>query len=471
MNILKKTKIVVSMGPVTDSSSIMAKLLRSGMNVARLNFSHGDHNEHQTRLENLKSASKKTNIPVAILQDLGGPKIRTGDFENGGITLKKGQTFTFYAEKIAGNQEKCFLSYTNLWQEVKRGQILFLDDGKKTLQVISTKKGEVRCKVLAGGAIKSRRGMNIPGVRLKNIQALTPKDKQDLEFGIKNKVDFFALSFVQDAKDIRQLRTILKKRGSSAHIIAKIETASAIEHIEEIIQETDGIMVARGDLAVEIPPQDVPLIQKDIIAKCNKAGKPVIVATQMLASMVSSPRPSRAEVSDVANSILDGADAVMLSDETTIGEYPTEAVAMMTSIAQKIEASFPFREYRRRMIRCEVDDAISHSALEVAEEIGARYIIALTESGRTARLISRFRPHQPIIVLSPHKQTLSQSLVNYGCYPHEVPSFPGITQATQLVKKMLTSKRLAKKGDAIVIVAGMPFGKSGATNMILAEKM
>jgi pyruvate kinase len=471
MNILKKTKIVVSVGPNTSTLSILSELLQSGMNVVRLNFSHGDHKEHQEKFSMLKKASKKTGIPCAVLQDLGGPKIRTGDFEDGQVTLTKGQTFTFVTKKIPGTSQKCFISYTNLPNEVRRGQIIYLDDGKKSLQVVSTTKDEVRCKVLAGGTMKSRRGVNIPGIRLKNIEALTPKDKKDLEFGIKNDVDFFALSFVQDEKDILQLRNILKRKKSSAKIIAKIETTSAVENIDSIIQETDGIMVARGDLAVEIPPQDVPLIQKDIIAKCNRAGKPVIVATQMLASMVSSPRPSRAEVSDVANSILDGADAIMLSDETTIGDYPEEAVQMMTSIAQKTESHFLYGGHRNKIMRCEIADAVSHSAITLADETGATHIVALTESGNSARMISRFRPKQPIIAISPNKKTQSQILLSYGCYAFEAKASNNIEEVSTNIKQLLTSKKLAKKGDIFILVAGIPFGSSGGTNTIMAQKV
>ncbi|NCU41283.1 MAG: pyruvate kinase [Candidatus Moranbacteria bacterium] len=469
---IKKTKIVVSLGPVSQETSVMTKLLRAGMNVARLNFSHGNHEEHQERLNNLRQASKQTHIPVAILQDLGGPKIRTGDFENGEIMLKKGSFFTFSSKKIQGTPEKCFISYTDLWKEVKKGQIIFLDDGKKSLQVISVKKEEVYCKVIAGGIIKSRRGVNIPNIQLKKISSLTAKDKKDLEFGIKNNVDFFALSFVQNAKDIQQLRSILNKRNSSAHIIAKIETTSAVKNIDEIIQESDGIMIARGDLAVEIPPQDVPLIQKEIITKCNRIGKPVIVATQMLASMVSSPRPSRAEVSDVANSILDGADAIMLSDETTIGEYPVETVSIMKAIAEKIEETFlSNKNYRKEILRYEIDDAVSHSAIKVAEETGARHIIALTESGRTARLLSRFRPTQSIIVLSPHEQTRTQILLNYGCVSYDTKPFSDVFEALDAIRQSLVKYRIAKKGEVFILVAGIPFGKSGATNTIMVQKI
>ena len=466
-----KTKIVVSLGPASEKPSTLTKLLLSGMNVCRLNFSHGNAEEHEKRLICLREASQKTGIPVAVLQDLGGPKIRTGDFEHGQITLKKGQTFTFVTKKILGNEQSCFISYTNLPNEVKRGQVIFLDDGKKSLQVLSTKKDEIQCKVLTGGVIKSRRGVNIPGVRLKNITALTEKDRDDVLFAIENCVDFVALSFVQDAQDVKDLREILNLHASSAKIIAKIETSSAINHIDEIIEVCDGIMVARGDLAVEIPAEEVPIIQKEIITKCNQLGKPVIVATQMLLSMVSSPRPSRAEVSDVANSILDGADAVMLSDETTIGEYVTESVSMMASIARHTEKHLVPKEYHRRTMYCSIDDAISHSALEVAEEIDAKFIVALTESGRTARLISRFRPRQPIFTFSPNAHTRTQTLLSYGCFSYEAPSSQNIEDIIHSISDFLKTKRLAKKGEVFVLVAGIPFGKSGSTNMILAQKI
>ncbi|QQS61306.1 MAG: pyruvate kinase [Candidatus Moraniibacteriota bacterium] len=466
-----KTKIVVSLGPVSEKPVMLTKLLRAGMNVCRLNFSHGDAEEHQGRLKNLREASKKTSIPVAVLQDLGGPKIRTGEFENGEVILKKGETLTFVSEKILGTKNRCFLSYTDLWKEVKKGQVIYLDDGKKSLQVVTIGKNEVTCKILSGGLIRNRRGVNIPGVRLKKVTALTEKDKKDVLFGIENKLDYIALSFVQDAQDIEDLRVVLDRKKSSAKIIAKIETSSAIQHIDEIIQSADGIMVARGDLAVEIPAEEVPLIQKEIIAKCNQAGKPVIVATQMLLSMVSSPRPSRAEVNDIANSILDGADAIMLSDETTIGEYPEESVLMMKSIADHIEKNLTPKEYLRRTDYCNINDAISHSALEVAEEVHARFIIAFTESGRTANMISRFRPRQPILTFSPNEQTRTQTLLSFGCFAYESPSYKNIEEVIKFIREFLITKRLAKKGEAFVLVAGIPFGQTGATNMILAKKV
>ncbi len=336
MNLGKKTKIVCTIGPATESVEKLTALVNAGMNVMRLNFSHGDFAEHQNRVDNIKTVREKTGKTVAVMQDLAGPKIRIGEFENGSITLKPGQTFTLTTEAMMGNEKKVFVNYPLLPKEVKVGGFILVHDGKLKLQITAIKGKEVTTKVIIGGTIKGKRGVNLPGAYL-SISSITEKDRKDVEFGIKNKMDYIALSFVRRPSDITELRTILNVAKSKAGIVAKIETPEALDNIDEIISLCDAIMVARGDLGIEIPAEEVPFAQKMIIKKCNAVGKFVITATQMMESMIKSPVPTRAEVSDVANAILDGTDAIMLSEETTLGDYPVEAVEMMTRIALRAE--------------------------------------------------------------------------------------------------------------------------------------
>ncbi len=337
MHKLKKTKIVATIGPVTTSEAVLTKLVKAGLNVARLNFSHGDFAEHQEKVDNIRIVSEKLGTPIALLQDLSGPKIRIGDFYQERVTLKEGDEFILTTEKCVGDEHRASVNYPKLPQEIKPGAFIMVDDGKKKLQVVSIKGNEIKTKIIVGGETKGRRGVNLPGTDL-SISSLTAKDKKDIEFGVSNQVDFVALSFVRRAADVHELRRILEKKGLPAQIIVKIETTQAIDNLEEILRATDAVMVARGDLAVEVPMERVPLLQKQIVHMSRELGKPVIVATQMLESMISAPVPTRAEVNDVANAILDGTDAVMLSEETTLGKFPVEAVSMMSKIAMEIEA-------------------------------------------------------------------------------------------------------------------------------------
>lgn len=475
MNNIKKTKIVATIGPVTSSEEILTKLLQEGLNIIRINFSHGDFAEHQIKVNNGRSASKKIGIPVAFLQDLGGPKIRIGEFNKESINLKEGEMFTLTTEKIVGDEKKVFVNYPLLPKEVKVGGTILLHDGKKKLEIVDIKGNEVKCKIIVGGDIKSRRGVNLPGAYL-SVSSITEKDRKDLEFGIKNKVDFVALSFVRRPDDIIELRNILNKAKLPAGIIAKIETPEAVENIDKIIELSDGIMVARGDLAIEVPAEDVPLIQKMIIEKCNKAGKPVITATQMLESMIKSPVPTRAEVSDVANAILDGTDAIMLSEETTLGDYPVEAVKVMTKVAIRVENDYLNRKIngqRKNSFENSKDtaDAITSEAIDIARGVEAKFIVALTESGFTARMISRYRPTQDIVAMTPNKSTFGKLILNYGVIPAVINKFKTLNEAMVIVRNHFIKNKLAKKGDKVILVAGMPFGKKGCTNMILVEKI
>ncbi len=473
MNLInqKKTKIVATIGPATESKSQLTKLIRAGMNIARLNFSHGDFEEHGARVDNIKEIKKDLGLEVAILQDLGGVKIRIGDFKNDKIVLKNGQEFELTTKKVIGNNKKVYINYKKLPREIEVGQVILLDDGTKKLITTKILPNSIITKVANGGMIRSRRGVNIPNARL-SVEALTPKDKSDLKFGIKRNVDFVAISFVRQAKDILQLRRILDKNNSKAQIVAKIETPEAIENIKEIILATDVIMVARGDLAVEIPAQEVPHLQKMIINECKTVGKPVIVATQMLESMIKAPVPTRAEVADVANAILDGTDAIMLSGETTVGDFPVDAVKTMNQIAIRTERDLSYKivkdnkKHTQRTV-----NAISKSVVITATDIKAKYIIALTESGFTARKIARYRPNQPIIVLTPDNTTYNQMQISYGCYAKNLSSFKTVSKTVKEIKTILLRDSLVKLKDKIVIVAGVPLGKSGTTNMMIVEEI
>lgn len=469
MNLSKKTKIVCTIGPATESVEKLTALVNAGMNIMRLNFSHGDFAEHQVRIENLKEVVKKTGKTVGVFQDLSGPKIRTGEFDTPTVDLKVGSTFTFTTEKIVGNEKKVHINYPLLPKEVKVGGYILVDDGKKKFQITDIKGNEVITKVIAGGVTKPRRGVNLPGAYL-SISSITEKDRKDLEFGVKNKVDFVALSFVRRPADVAELRDLLKEEKSNAGIISKIETPEAIENIDEIINLSDAIMVARGDLAVEIPAEEVPLVQKMIIQKCNALGKPVITATQMLESMIKTPVPTRAEVSDVANAIIDGTDAIMLSEETTLGEFPVQAVEMMTRIALRVEEDVyttdTIAEYDESH---GTTDVVSKAAVIVAHEVEAKFIIAVTESGRTARMIARYRPAERILAITSSPITSRKLMLSFGCYSFATDRLKSLDEVMTAVRKIALKEKYAGKGDKVVIVGGVPLGKIKETNMIVVE--
>ena len=469
MNLGKKTKIVCTIGPATESEEKLLALVEGGMNVMRLNFSHGDFAEHQNRIENLKKVVKKTGKTVAVMQDLGGPKIRIGEFEGGVTTLIEGQEFTLTTDSVMGNNKIVSVNYPKLAKEVKVGGYVLLHDGKKKLQITEISGNNVITKVIVGGEIKNKRGVNLPGAYL-SMSSITEKDIKDLEFGLKNNVDFIALSFVRRPSDITELREILNAAKCKASIIAKIETPEALENIEEIIKLSDALMVARGDLAIEIPAEEVPLVQKMLIQRCNALGKPVITATQMLESMIKSPVPTRAEVSDIANAIIDGTDAIMLSEETTLGEYPVEAVSMMTRIALRVEKDVyttdTIAEYDDSH---GITDVTSQSAVLASHEIDARFIVALTESGRTARMLSRYRPAERVVAMTLTGETARKLMLSFGCYPVVVDKFTTVDEIMNVVREVAIKEKIAQIGNKVVIVAGMPFGKIKETNMMLIE--
>lgn len=478
MTLKKKTKIVATIGPATESEEMLTKLLKAGLNVVRMNFSHGDFAEHQAKVVNARAASKKTGVPVALLQDLGGPKIRTGEFdtESGRVTIKKGKTFTLTtraALKTKGDDTICYVNYDKLPKEIKVGHRVMVDDGKKQLQVTKIKGQDIVCKVITGGELKGRRGINLPDTDV-SISSLTPKDRSDLKFGIKNKVDFIALSFVRRPSDIVELRKILDKNKSHAGIIAKIETPQAVENIDEIIELSDGIMVARGDLAIEVPAEEVPLIQKMIIEKCNAAAKPVITATQMLESMIHSPVPTRAEVSDVANAILDGTDAIMLSEETTLGDHPVAAVEVMTRVAKRTEGDLLHEKLlssEERINPKSVGESIAASAVKTAHRVDAKLLVSLTNSGYGARNLSRHRSNLPILAFTPNDTTFQKTLLSFGCWVMKMQKYSDITHAIQDIKDVIMKNKLAKKGDKFVIVTALPFGKKRSSNLMLVEEL
>lgn len=469
MNIGKKTKIVCTIGPATESEEKLEELVKAGMNVARLNFSHGDFDEHQKRVDRIRKICDKTGDVLAIVQDLCGPKIRIGSFKNGSINLNRGDTFILTTEDVEGTEERVHINYEELPKEVKSGTPIMLQDGTKRLEVVEVKGNDIITKVISGGRLSGRKGVNVPGANL-SVKSLTDKDKKDLEFGIKNKVDFVALSFVRNSSDIRELREILVKAGSDAQIIAKIETREALDDIDEIIKETDAIMIARGDLAIEIPAEEVPLVQKLIIHKCNSAGKPVITATQMLESMVKNPVATRAEISDIANAIIDGTDAIMLSEETTLGDFPVSAVEVMTKVALKVEKEVFTRDTIAEYEASHgITDVVSQSAVRATHNIGASLIVALTRQGRTPRMISRYRPAEMIMAMTDKKETLNKLTLSYGCFPILVPTFKTTDEIMKIVRDTTLNSHLVKKGDKIVIVAGMPFGDTNETNFVLVE--
>lgn len=461
----KSAKIVATIGPASAKKEVLENMFRAGLNIIRMNFSHGDHSSHLSNLKLAKSAAKKAGVRIGILQDLSGPKIRIGDFSKSQVVLQSGQTFTLTTKNIPGDEKKVYINYPLLPKEVKKGDTIMIYDGKLRLTVEKVQETDVVCRVNVGGELSNKKGVNIPGANL-SIRSLTDKDRSDVLFGIEQKVEFIALSFVRQASDILELREILVKNKSKAMIVAKIETVEAVENIDEILAVTDAVMVARGDLAVEVGPENVPMIQKSVIQKANKLGKPVITATQMLDSMEHSPVPTRAEVSDVANAIFDGTDAIMLSGETATGEYPLETIQTMTRIAVAAEHSRNKRQFVDISGSDDVIDAVTLSVVRVLEDIKGSAVIALTESGLTARMISRFRGPYPIIAITPSEISCNQLLLSYGVFPVKMSLSKNVDSFTKQIHEFVIKEKIAKKGEKIVLSAGMPFGRVGSTNTL-----
>lgn len=469
---MRKTKIVCTIGPASRVYDVIEKLIRMGMNVARLNFSHGSYKEHLQVIENIRQASLKIGQPIAILQDLGGPKIRIGKIIKEPIFLKEGSSFILTNRKVPGDEQEVSLTFPSLPQKVKKGDCIFLADGTLELKVKEFTSTDIICRVVRGGKLTSHQGVNIPNISM-DIPSLTEKDYQDILFGIKNKVDFIGLSFIRRAEDVLKVRKILKEnKAEEISLIAKIEKKEAVDNLKEIIEASDGIMVARGDLGVEIPLENVPLVQKNIIKKCNFVGKPVITATQMLMSMMSNPRPSRAEVTDVANAILDGTDAIMLSEETAIGNYPLEAVETMNRIAISAEGAIDYEKIlseRSISVKPTNADAISHATCQVALDLKVKAIVTFTFSGSTARMVSRYRPPVPIIAASTQDSTVKKLTLSWGVYPFKTEELADTDDMITRSRKVALETGLVRPGEKIVVTAGIPFRVPGSTNLLKVE--
>jgi len=467
---MRKTKIVCTIGPASDATKVLEALIEAGMNVARLNFSHGSHRHHSEVIERLRSVSNKKGQPVAILQDLAGPKVRVGKFKEDRVFLKSGKTFVLRSEKVAGDDKQVSVSHPELLKEVQENDPILVADGAIELRVRKVEPDAITCKVMVGGELSSNKGINLPGRSL-SITAMTKKDERDLEFGLEHGVDLVAMSFVRRRADIVAAREIMEKKGKATPIIAKIEKHEALENIDEILDSVDGIMVARGDLAVETALEKVPLVQKMLIRKGFETSKPVITATQMLKSMVESPRPTRAEANDVANAVLDGTDAVMLSEETAVGKYPVEAVKTMARIIEVTEASELGQQHATwaDVESSTIARAVSHGAYHMAKDLKAAAILTPTQSGSTARMVSSFRPKQPIIALSPTEEVVRQLTLVWGVHPVQANDYANSEDMIDQAKQEALNSGLVQKGDRVVITAGMPIGVTGSTNLIKAE--
>jgi pyruvate kinase len=464
------TKIVCTIGPASESPEVIRAMIKGGMNVARLNFSHGNHREHKEKIRIIRSVSDELDHPVAILQDLAGPKIRVGILPEPGVRLEAGQTFTFTSQDVEGARDRVSVSYLSLPEEVEPGDRILLSDGSIELVVQGKSQFEIYCEVVTGGLLTSHKGLNLP-TRTIRAPAFTDVDREDLLFGVKNGVDFVALSFVRTAEDILRVKEVIRQRKAGIPVVAKIERHEALDYIDEIIEEADGIMVARGDLGVEIPLEDVPVIQKMLIHKANAAGKPVITATQMLRSMENSPRPTRAEAADVANAVLDGTDAVMLSEETATGDYPVQAVQFMARIIKSAEKNFSHERYLQLLPKKEVPDSVAHAACVLANHLDASAIVAPTRSGKTAMHISRFRPQQPIIALSPSGNVVRRLTLFWGCLPHLVPEPTDTDDMIESSAQLVLKTGYVSKDDLVVMTAGHPVGVAGTTNMVRVKRL
>ena len=467
---MRKTKIVCTIGPASESEEMLEKLMNAGMNVARLNFSHGSHEEHKARIDTIRKVAKRLNKTIGLLLDTKGPEIRTHNMKDGLIVLEKGKEVIVSMNEVEGTPEKFSVTYENLINDVNIGSYILLDDGLVELQVkeINKDKGEVKCDILNTGELKNKKGVNLPGVKV-NLPGITDKDADDIRFGIKENVDFIAASFVRRPSDVLDIRQILEEEKAEITIFPKIENQEGIDNIEEILEVSDGLMVARGDMGVEIPPESVPMVQKDLIRKCNKLGKPVITATQMLDSMQRNPRATRAEASDVANAIYDGTDAVMLSGETAAGQYPEEAVKTMRNIAVSAEAAQDYKKLlsdRTKLVETSLVNAIGVSVAHTALNLNVKAIVAATESGSTARTISKYRPHSDIIAVTPSEKIARQCAIVWGVNP-VVKEGRKTTDAllNNAVATAVETGRVSN-GDLIIITAGVPTGEKGTTNMM-----
>jgi len=467
---MKRTKIVATMGPASSSEAVLTQLIQAGMNVARLNFSHGEYAVHGATVKAIRAVDEKLGTHTALLADLQGPKLRVGDIEGGKMDLVTGETVTIRTGNGVGSGNEVFTNYAEFARDVQAGEPVLLDDGKLRLHVVETNgKDAVTCKVIHGGVLKPRKGINLPSTAI-SLPCITPKDASDLDFALEQDVDWIGLSFVRNAADIHELRGLIQKAGKHARIIAKIEKPEALEDLDAILDATDAVMVARGDLGVEIPMQEVPMVQKDIIRRCMAIGRPVIVATQMMESMIESAVPTRAEVNDVANAVLDGADAVMLSAETSVGAYPVEAVSAMTLIVESMEVHDGMYYYERPPLSKSderfVSDSMCYNACRLAKRVDAKAIVTMTFSGYTAIQVSSQRPKAHIYMFTANKKILGQMALVWGVTAYPYQKMVSTDHTIADIKFELTKLGQVETGDMVVHLASMPIAEAGMTNMV-----
>ncbi len=466
---MRRTKIICTLGPASDDENILRNMMLGGMNVARMNFSHGNHEQQKKRADLFKKIRDELRLPIPLLLDTKGPEIRTGDFKEGQATLKENNQFILVNKDIVGDENCCSITYKELYRDVSKGSRILINDGLVELEVYEIKIKDIYCIVKNGGVVGDRKGINVPGADIR-LPSLTSQDIADIKFGIENDFDIIAASFVRKASDVVEIRKVLEKNGGSdILVISKIENREGIRNFDEILKVSDGIMVARGDLGVEIPVEEVPIVQKNIIEKCYRNGKPVITATQMLDSMIRNPRPTRAEASDVANAIYDGTSGVMLSGETAAGKYPLETIAVMAKIAEKAESSMDYWKRfttQQTEINTSVTNAISHATCTTALDLKAAAIISVTQSGHTARMISRFRPACPIIATTVNPKVQRQLNLSWGVLPYLVPVANTTDEMFDMGIEKALESGLVKNGELAVITAGVPAGISGTTNTL-----
>lgn len=476
---MRKTKIICTIGPATDREGVLEEIAKCGMNVARLNFSHGDYEQHAAHIEAIREVEKKVGHPIAILLDTKGPEIRTGDFEGGKIQLKAGDTFTLTNKETVGTAERSYITYEKLYEDVQPGSRILIDDGLIELKVQRIDGEDIVCTVINGGPVSGHKGINVPDIHI-NMPYMSEKDMDDIRFGIEKDVDFIAASFVRTAEDVQKIRWFLEEHGGKdIHIMAKIENREGVEHIDEIIKYSDAIMVARGDMGVELPPEEVPVIQKMIIHKTLAAGKQVVTATQMLDSMMIHPRPTRAEAADVANAVYDGTSAIMLSGETASGDYPVEAVKMMVCIAERAEADI---DYRQRFFSIEreavtdqnadsgaITNAICHATVTTSYDLSAKAVLALTSSGKTARMISRYRPECQILAGTSSPKTLRQLSLSWGVTPLLLDEKDDPFELTDYALEEAKTRGKIESGDLVVMTCGVPLRHTGSTDMLRVQ--
>ena len=469
----RRTKIVATIGPASSSAPLIERLIKTGMDVARLNLSHGTHQDHRRYIQTIRQLSQRLGHPVSIIMDLPGPKYRTGRLKGDSAILKKGARLTLTTRQVAGDEKEVSVNLPTLPQDVRAGNTVLLDDGAMQLRVLSTSGTEVKCRVVVGGRLTPGRGLVVPAMRTSS-PFVTEVLQAHIAFAVEQQPDYIALSFVRSAPDVEQTRDILRQRKSDIPIIAKIERGQAVAGFDRILAASDGIMVARGDLGVDIPLEKVPLVQKEIITKCNRAGKPVITATQMLESMINSPRPTRAEVTDVANAIFDGTDAIMLSGETSIGKYPVQSVRTMSKIARETERQLPYEHLlmdRGTWLEPQTDEIISYNACHTAHQLGAVAIVAATQTGSTVRRISRYRPRMPIIAITPGKLVYGRLLLSWGVQVCLITALSSVDELFATAAQLCKDLGIARSGDLIVITGGIPIGVPGTTNLLKVEKI